>query len=1089
MGLREGEFVRVRGSDLGTGKLSRLSEGEAEVTYFASPARGQVHTQTVDLASIEPVILSAQTRVYWYDSEAARWFVGRASEDGRLDGHHFGSSEDLYFIELPNQQVARVLISALHVRWDRPVDDPVAYLATRTTETPYWHEGRRRFLRQAVAQRAHAATVTGLWSAAVRLEAHQMRAVRTVLMDPVQRYLLADEVGLGKTIEAGAVLRQYILDEPEAHQALVVVPGHLVDQWEGELRTRFYLGPHLGETVHVVPLDDLPTATTALAEIGMLIIDEAHQAAALAFSDRPDARRQFELLVTLARRDSRVLLLSATPVLRNEAGFLAMLHLLEPGAYQLNDLEGFRQRVQNRQVIAEALTDLQPDAMGFFLEDALEKLSDLTSDDIQAGLLINRVRALVDEDEQSLDRVRAIGALREHVSEVYRLHRRLIRHRREFLQDILRGRAGDTPLNGADPTRERLAALLEQWREQANLAASNDGERSGYSAIYWSLLQASLSHPLVFAELTRARLERRRPSAEFCPAGAAIGTELSDQSLFADEPELLHSMLGVRGVSALHRAERVADEVRAASQRKKKLVVFVDAPGVADRLLEKLVGRLGDAIRRHRDASDLAAFVSVSSSVKALICDRASEEGLNLQSVPAEILHFDLPLSPARMEQRIGRVDRFGAKAVARSRTFSGGEPLAEAWRACVQDAIQVFDRSVASLQYVLEEQLEALRSSVFEKGREAFDELHERLVDPETGLEAELTRIRTQEQLDSLEESSAEDEWFETLDDFDAEDDMFRSDFDSWAVARLQFGVEPDPNARGVVRYRYGLGGRRRTLVSPEDFLRHCLSSVDDEAGYRSRKTHRLSFSRSQSVRKSLQLARVGHSFVDGLVRHARRDDRGVAYAMWRQRSEAELPLDPWLAFGFDFLIEGSVAELSSSEEVPVLRRRLDSVFPPRYETVWVDQELEPIEDPSLIALLSEPYADRAAAGGRDWNLSAPRWDQVRKHLHVAEWDDLCNDASRRAFQFVSFRVGIDDRVEGALKRLEERVERVRVQLEARIGRAASGLVASEQATLAEEDRVAELVRAGIRAPRVTPDSAFAIILSTSSPFGAQPR
>ena len=69
-------------------------------------------------------------------------------------------------------------------------------------------------------QRVLASDVLGLWSAAVDLEPHQYRVVQQVLRDPIQRYLLADEVGLGKTIEAGAILRQYVIDEPSTHRHL-----------------------------------------------------------------------------------------------------------------------------------------------------------------------------------------------------------------------------------------------------------------------------------------------------------------------------------------------------------------------------------------------------------------------------------------------------------------------------------------------------------------------------------------------------------------------------------------------------------------------------------------------------------------------------------------------------------------------------------------------------------------------------------------------------------------------------------------------------------------------------------------------------
>jgi len=65
-----------------------------------------------------------------------------------------------------------------------------------------------------------------------------------------------------------------------------------------------------------------------------------------------------------------VLLLSGTPVLHQETGFLAMLHLLDPTAYPLSDLQTFKERINERQTVAEALMDLGDDASVFFAEDA-----------------------------------------------------------------------------------------------------------------------------------------------------------------------------------------------------------------------------------------------------------------------------------------------------------------------------------------------------------------------------------------------------------------------------------------------------------------------------------------------------------------------------------------------------------------------------------------------------------------------------------------------------------------------------------------------------------------------------------------------
>ncbi len=106
----------------------------------------------------------------------------------------------------------------------------------------------------------------------------------------------------------------------------------------------------------------------------LLVVDEAHHIALRAFSLDPGERRYYEQLSALAMAVPRVLLLSGTPVLHQEEGFLAMLHLLDKDAYPLEDRDSFRNRVRERQTVAEATADLMDDANALFAQDAIERV-------------------------------------------------------------------------------------------------------------------------------------------------------------------------------------------------------------------------------------------------------------------------------------------------------------------------------------------------------------------------------------------------------------------------------------------------------------------------------------------------------------------------------------------------------------------------------------------------------------------------------------------------------------------------------------------------------------------------------------------
>ena len=118
--------------------------------------------------------------------------------------------------------------------------NPVTVLAAGGNESAYFHDARLPLLKNLADQRAASASTFAFLSSAVELYPHQVRAALTVLSDPVQRYLLADEVGLGKTIEAGFVIRQTLLDHPDA-RIVILAPDALRPQWAQELREKFFI--------------------------------------------------------------------------------------------------------------------------------------------------------------------------------------------------------------------------------------------------------------------------------------------------------------------------------------------------------------------------------------------------------------------------------------------------------------------------------------------------------------------------------------------------------------------------------------------------------------------------------------------------------------------------------------------------------------------------------------------------------------------------------------------------------------------------------------------------------------------------------
>ncbi|HUR55810.1 MAG TPA: protein DpdE, partial [Gemmataceae bacterium] len=499
MGVAQtGQFVRSRANALGVGKLGKGTAKAAVVEYFVGPGLPP-RVEKVPPESLSLATLDCETRIYQMLPDGVSWRAGRALV---VNGNQ-------YIVQFPNNRRPEFIPAVeLFTRCDLPIPDPSAFLTARITETPLWQERRAKFIQATMEQRGACAGMTGLLSSCIDLEPHQIEVVRRVLQDPVQRYLLADEVGLGKTIEAGVVVRQYVLEQPNAHGVVVLVPRHLEKQWRAELTQRFGLGIFLDRTVLIVPHDapkfDIPSAT------GLVVIDEAHQVARWVASPDGKQRRRFETLSKLVTDPRlRLLLLSATPTLHSdEVGFQALLHLLDPVVYPLGDLAGFRTRLARHETVAQLYHLFRPDEEGSYLEGALDQFTSSFSSDARLKELAKELRPLLayGADPDAPERADGVRAVRAHVSEAYRLHRRLLRNRRadERVEGLLPGRAGVTHWTYPEPAGHPTA-LLEEWRTAAAATVPHD-QAEEYGKVFVLFAEAAVCDAGALAAVVDTRL-------------------------------------------------------------------------------------------------------------------------------------------------------------------------------------------------------------------------------------------------------------------------------------------------------------------------------------------------------------------------------------------------------------------------------------------------------------------------------------------------------------------------------------------------------------------------------------------------------
>lgn len=1079
-------FCKVKGVEsLGAGKVIDQVGSTWLVEYFSSPVEAKREVKRVPAGSVLRYRLGANTRIYYFDSITGHWRVGRVIED----------TGDGVTVRFPNKDDASCDYADVFVRCKREIDDPVAYLAQGITETPQYAEARSNFLASYIRQRGAAWGISALLSAVIDLEAHQIAVVRRILSDPSQRYLLADEVGLGKTVEAGLIIRQAVLDAPRDHQIVVLVPNTLVHQWREELARRFGLRDFFDDSVHVVARDaSITIINDLLTTATMLVVDEAHHVTGT-LNGR--LTKLFDCLKAHAATIDRVLLLSATPVLRNETGFLRMLHLLDPVMYPLDDEDRFRDKIQHRQLLAESVAMLEPQ-QALFLDSILDELQSKLPNDGRLRELIAQLRPILEgvPDENDPALIDAIGLLRAHLSETYRLHRRILRNRRKRIQLVTPDRVGAIPIDVAERQLAYLESLIEAWRIGAYEMAveANTNELAHF---YWQLFSALLTHPDRIPDLCAERLVAIRQS-----------TTVTFPGEVADLNEIASAIYPGSWIAA--RLERLSELISQCLTGRTKIAIFCSEPMVADAVYAGLASRHASAVVRHvllddeedNEASPAIQFTN-QDKVRIIVCDRRAEEGLNLQGGSRHIVHFDLPVEPNRIEQRIGRVDRYGAGDPVKSFVLlDEGSRFQHCWYTLVASALGVFDRSISSLQYLVEAELSPLASAVFAEGLDALTALTQRLGGPEGTVAKELKLIDQQDALDELmpladielgEIFDVDDDWQSIRDTTIgwANDALL---FSKYTEARQSTGPVPDPPFR--FRYQVPGHGGPATLIALSGFLDDFLGALDYDHP-QSTSHQPLSYPhcarRQTAVKNTSRLIRYGDEFIEALKTFSDLDDRGRSYALWRHMRNNFSDQEPKFFFRFDFLIETNLrqaeavlteCEMKTATASAAMKRRGDALFPPIVDRMWVDEDGFEVSDDYASRFLDLPY-DKHGRDPRyvDTNLKTARLRALMDAAPDAftNWDLRCVRMREAAMRALLASPSLAEAKKSALARARVEDEIRHAQLRTRIQSMSGDQALLEHRQLVSEQAINTGLYQGIHEPSIKVDVAGVVLLSAS--------
>jgi len=1016
--LAIGTFV-IGPEGYGIGRVSAVDDSRVLVAYFDTISKHMAAEHWVEAASCKPYELEVQTRVFWRDPENGDWRAGR------IVGH----DGNVYFVRFPNSDFdLRLPAEQLHVRWERPIVNPVDVLASGGNETPYFRDARLPMLRELVAQRAACASMPSLLSASVEIYPHQVRTALTVMSDPIPRYLLADEVGLGKTIEAGLVIRQILIDEPTARIA-VLVPRSLRHQWANELLDRFFTDDFPEATIKVVSHDN-PERWGEYAGFDLVVVDEAHR---LVDAADPAASPYAELSALTLSVD-RLLLLSATPVVWNEETYLALLHLLDPHLYRWEDRAGFAERLRTRMDLARAVYSMDA-TFEQLLPSAVNEVSSLIPLDERFAEIAASVLGLLDQQGDLKDPATRtelaarVDALRAHLGETYRLDRRVIRHRR---QTVLRegeddstlpfhvtGRGTPSVVMVDDPSSETGHDLLLAWQAHVARRLRDDENRDEANAYAFALAVLASRTGGDTDDLLDALRWRWHQDAD---AARRAGLTEQERRLLIDAPAIPgEDHLVAEAADAGDDLRAIASAILNICSRHPRVVAFCGPGQLARRLAAQLRNEGKAAVAEHTlslgdEACHRAREAWGNGGV--LVADDSAEDGLNLQSANA-VVHCRLPWSPNRLEQRLGRVDRYstvtsqGPAAQFVLSSQGGDYSFHGAWTGLLDTGFGVFSKSISALQAGVERVLPMIwREGVFD-GPPAVLRQTETV---RTALAAEQKDIDTIDSLEAIYDTDtglrdvaeaigvAEIHWRRT------QEAVLRYAGSGNGGLRLDVRQSSSQRERLI---QFGLGAVA-PLMPPRLFAR-ARGTVG--------KTRTGVFNRNVALRMpGKRLFRIGNPLVDLLANVISVDDRGQAALLWRRRNG-----EPRVFFGFDYIVEAdiapAVAELGGSKRAKLaLRRHADRLLEPFMLRVWVETGMDAaVTDKAMLAVLDRPYEPRQGDlnlnpgrvapllrlfGGRDsFKFAADDADETaRRHLrHSTDLGTRCSAARDQARRVVA--------------------------------------------------------------------------------------
>lgn len=563
-------------------------------------------------------------------------------------------------------------------------------------------------------------------------EPYQFKPVFKFLDAPVDGLLIADEVGLGKTIEA-AILHQELKARARVNRVLIVCPAGLRVKWQSELLTRFdeqfaimnraaiFEDIRLyHDTDGAQPLQGITGLETIRAEAiqdaldqnpvryDLVIVDEAHHL-------RTSGTWSNKIGERLSDLTDNLVLLTATPLQTKQEDLFNLLRFIDDTQFQqYSDFELQLQPNANLNAAIRSLRDVPPDAL-----TARSQLMSISSLPAAAQVTSHPNYSFVLDRlaEGAMDRATTIRMQRD-IDQMNAISSVYTRTRKRDVTGVAKRQAHVLAVDITEEERAFYAAVLAHARAQA-MRRSKNGAIPGFIGMMRER-QAASSIAATREYLTellggKDRLMLEDSSSDVAPEDGGSPTPAGDDGVAA----LLAAAKALGSTDSKFAVFAEALRTAIEESQGSKVIVFSFFRRTLT-YLERELRRLGFDVLQINGSippDERALLIDrfrTTPDLQVLLTSEVGAEGLDFQFCDT-LFNYDLPWNPMRVEQRIGRIDRYGQKAEKiRIYSFFLSDTIEERILARLYERIGIFEDSIGDLEPILGPLSNSLSREVF---------------------------------------------------------------------------------------------------------------------------------------------------------------------------------------------------------------------------------------------------------------------------------------------------------------------------------------------------------------------------------------